>query len=423
MTSQQVHLSGTALNHQLTADAALPRPSPPATEQLVPGPTDTGGSFSTSWSRCLARLERLPLWAATAIAFAALGLLGLGDWLTGADVAFTAMYLVPIGWLGWFGRRRVALLFSAAASLMWFIIDFASRSTHSSWALVGWNVAAQLGVFFFAALTMSALRAALVEDRRALDEAHAFRLQLEQHVQRIERLSTVGKLASGIAHELGTPLNVVGSYAQMIESGRLAGEAAQSAAGIIRNQTTSMTTIVRQLVDFSRAGHSRRDRNDVRQLVAAACSVLAPMANTKQVTLAFDGCEHIEVEVDATRVQQAFMNVVVNAIQAVPEKTRVDITVGRASANPPLEPERRNANWVFIGVADQGPGVSPKVLPHLFEPFFTTKDVGAGSGLGLSVAYGIIREHGGWITAENLTPAGARFVIYLPAAGSTLLAH
>jgi signal transduction histidine kinase len=120
------------------------------------------------------------------------------------------------------------------------------------------------------------------------------------------------------------------------------------------------------------------------------------------------------VEVDASLIEQALTNLVVNAIQAMPTGGTVSVGLGADVITPPADIDGALAEYAYVCVEDQGVGMTPEHTAHVFEPFFTTKDVGEGTGLGLSVAYGIVRDHGGWIAAVSEPNKGSRFSIYLP---------
>jgi len=120
------------------------------------------------------------------------------------------------------------------------------------------------------------------------------------------------------------------------------------------------------------------------------------------------------VRMDEGQMQQVITNLVLNAIQAMPHGGRVDIDVGQARASRPGQPASER-DCVRLSITDQGVGIAADALAHIFEPFFTTKDVGEGTGLGLSVCYGIVEEHGGWIAVDSTPGKGSRFSVYLPA--------
>ena len=116
-------------------------------------------------------------------------------------------------------------------------------------------------------------------------------------------------------------------------------------------------------------------------------------------------------------MQQVLTNLVVNAIQAMPAGGTVLVDIARARTRPPAEHGGAEGEYLCVRVRDQGEGIAAEHLPHVFEPFFTTKDVGEGTGLGLAVAYGIVREHGGFIDVESKLGEGSDFSVYLPLEG------
>jgi signal transduction histidine kinase len=234
-----------------------------------------------------------------------------------------------------------------------------------------------------------------------------------------ERLTTVGRLASSVAHELGTPLNVVAGRARLItEDDRDAGKH----AGIIIDQSTRMTKIIRQLLDYARRQPPEKDLQDLRRLAAQVASLLETLAAKRGVMLRLQSdLAEVPVIADQTQIQQALTNLMVNAIQASQSGGTVDVTLRAASPRRP--PAARNGaagapaadrEFYEVSVHDHGQGMAPDVLSRVFEPFFTTKPVGESTGLGLSVANDIVEEHGGWITAESEPGRGSRFSLFLP---------
>jgi signal transduction histidine kinase len=264
----------------------------------------------------------------------------------------------------------------------------------------------------------------LADAGKQLAAATTARIAAIEQLRHADRLSTVGKLASGIAHELGTPLNVVSGRAQLIAESVQAGasdrigEAAvldvTDNVRIIVEQTRRMSAIIRQLLDFARRRGVQKASYDLRQLVAQTVSMLQPLAEKRGVALAIEPtATPASAQVDASQIQQVLTNIVVNAIQSMPKGGTVTISLRPSSAQPPGT-EITEGTRFEIAVRDQGDGIAPEVLLHVFEPFFTTKAVGEATGLGLSVAYGIVQEHGGFITVESEPGRGSRFAIHLP---------
>jgi two-component system NtrC family sensor kinase len=240
------------------------------------------------------------------------------------------------------------------------------------------------------------------------------RLATLEHLRHADRLSTVGKLASGVAHELGTPLNVVLGRSKMISSGEVQGEEVNECARIISQQAQHMTRIIRQLLDFARRRAPQRTPEPLGQLVTRTLSLLQPMAHKRSVVLATQVPEALVLEVDAGQFQQVLTNLVMNGLQAMKKPGTLRVNAEPTRATPPADVGGPEADWIRVDVEDEGEGISADVLPHIFEPFFTTKDVGEGTGLGLSVSYGIIQDHGGWISVRSDPGRGSCFSIYLP---------
>ncbi len=265
---------------------------------------------------------------------------------------------------------------------------------------------------------MNAMSSKLSDASTRLVAETAARVHAMQQLRHAERLVTVGKLASGIAHELGTPLNVVSGRAKMISQNPDASDVVRNNARIVMEQSERMTQIIRQLLDFARAGKPNKALVDLKHLVASTLSLLRPIADKRRVTLQFEAGDPVrEVVADAAQLQQVLTNLVVNAVQASPESSVVEIGLRLASsagkpgsAPPPAAPR----GFVCIIISDHGSGMGEDTLERVFEPFFTTKDVGEGTGLGLAVAYGIVQEHGGFITVESTLGEGSRFEVYLP---------
>jgi signal transduction histidine kinase len=228
----------------------------------------------------------------------------------------------------------------------------------------------------------------------------------------------VGRLASSVAHELGTPLNVVSGRARLILEN--AGEA-ETHARIVVDQADRMTKIIRQLLDYARRRPPQKEEQDLGKLASDVLPLLGTLASKKQVEMRFHNeAGPAMVIADLTQVQQALTNLIVNAIQASAPGGKVDVTLRSARGRRPhrgrddLDGAGASIDGFELNVRDYGPGMPPDVLARVFEPFFTTKPVGESTGLGLSVAQDIVEEHGGWLAAESEPGRGSRFVLFLP---------
>ncbi len=243
----------------------------------------------------------------------------------------------------------------------------------------------------------------------------AARITALEQLRHADRLMTVGKLASGVAHELGTPLNVVSGRAKMLERGQVQAQGVQENARIIGEQAERIATIVRQLLDFARARGPKTDTTDLALLARSTVTLLSPLAAKRSVELVVEPADQTpEVHVDPGQMQQVLTNLIVNGIQATYEPGIVRVEIAERRAKPPEDIGGGEGDFVCLSVSDCGHGMAKETIAHVFEPFFTTKEVGEGTGLGLSVAYGIVREHGGFIEVDSALGAGSRFSVFLP---------
>jgi signal transduction histidine kinase len=262
---------------------------------------------------------------------------------------------------------------------------------------------------------MNAMVDLLREANRRVEEETRARIAALDQLRHADRLMTVGRLASGIAHELGTPLNVVAGRAKLIVKAAPPGSDAADNARIIGEQADRMTTIIRQLLDFARARGPKKALTELSAIVEQVATLLAPLAAKRSVTIETRAAPGVpRVSVDTGQMQQVLTNLVVNAIHATTGPAPVRLELSKVRRAPPPDIGGPEREWVRIDVADRGTGMPPEVIEHVFEPFFTTKDVGEGTGLGLSVAYGIVREHQGFIEVESTVGAGSRFSVHLP---------
>jgi signal transduction histidine kinase/Na+/proline symporter len=237
----------------------------------------------------------------------------------------------------------------------------------------------------------------LVEDRT---EQRA----LEARVAHQERLASLGRLAAGVAHEIGNPLTGIASLAQ-----NLLVEAADADVGerlgLIVDQTERIDRIVRALTGFSRAGGPARaipGEVPLAEVVAEAITLARLGRAGRAADLVARVPPSLRVMGDRQRLEQVFVNLLTNACDASPPGARIEVSAERA--------EER----VVLRVADAGAGMTPDVRARIFEPFFTTKEVGEGTGLGLALVYSIVSEHGGTIDVESTPGLGTTVTVSLP---------
>ncbi len=255
------------------------------------------------------------------------------------------------------------------------------------------------------------------------EQLSAARIKLEQEtlariaaltqLRHVDRLSTLGRFASGTAHELGTPLNVVSGRAAMIERGGLSPEDAAKCAQIIHRQALRMAEIVRNLLDFARQKPPQRERCNLREIVQEAIALVDSLGAKGEIVLQNDTRDGLFARVDAGQIQQVLTNLIENALQAMPDGGRVEVSLYQVEVAL-QEGSAKPGRYLCVSVRDEGVGIAEEHLQHIFDPFFTTKQVGQGTGLGLSIAWGIVSEHDGWIGVESEVGRGSRFSMYLP---------
>ncbi|CAN5807187.1 hypothetical protein BH11MYX4_BH11MYX4_00950 [soil metagenome] len=247
---------------------------------------------------------------------------------------------------------------------------------------------------------------------KVAEETDARARALEQ-LRHADRLATVGKLAAGVAHEIGTPLSVVAGHAQMIAGREVTGDRAIESARVIDAQVDRVARIVRQLLDFARSKGPERGASDALEVAASTLQLLEPEARKRSIELRAEGLS-VLAAIDAESLGQVVTNLVVNAIHATPERGSVRVSVERTLTAPPGQAESQP--FVRVDVKDSGTGIPEDVLPRVFDPFFTTKPTGEGTGLGLSVVHGIVQDHGGWITVDTSSGRGTTFSAFFPLA-------
>lgn len=292
------------------------------------------------------------------------------------------------------------------------LVAQARRVARGDFRIVGWS--RQRDEIGHLAREMNHMTEQLDRARSSERRARRSRTVLLEQLRHADRLSTVGKLASGVAHELGTPLNVISGRASMIAEDPAADEESRENARIIRGQTEQMTRIIRQLLDFSRRKALAPEPTKLRELVESATHLLEPIAEERKVHVDNAVPEAIEFDVDQSKLLQVLTNMMVNAIHAMPDGGPLVVLGEVVEVDAPPDRRARPGTYVRTSIVDRGVGMTSETLEHIFEPFFTTKQVGRGTGLGLSVSHGIVRDHGGYIAVTSELGKGTRFDVYLP---------
>ncbi|MYL85237.1 DUF3365 domain-containing protein [Desulfovibrio aerotolerans] len=256
------------------------------------------------------------------------------------------------------------------------------------------------------AVTRYPLAASTGQSRRFVVYARentAERRMLTQ-MRQTEKLVAVGKLAAGLAHEINNPLGVIACYAELLRQSLIDPQSLDDLA-VIERHAAMAKKVLRDLLDFARPRPAKPGPCDLGALIASLARIFEVQGQARRVALAVAVPEDLPLaKADAVALEQVLSNLLLNALDAVAPDT------GRIALTAKASPDRQH---VALIVADNGPGIPPADLPHIFDPFFTTKDAGRGSGLGLAVAYGLMRDMNGTIEVHD--EGGAVFTLTLPA--------
>jgi signal transduction histidine kinase len=232
--------------------------------------------------------------------------------------------------------------------------------------------------------------------------------KLEDQLIRFERLASLGELLSGVAHELNNPLTAISGHAQLLMMDNLDENHARDLQ-IIDQEAKRASRIVGSLLDFIREHKPEKKPVDVNEIIKKTLEMKAYHFKISNIEVGEELTEAIPpILGDFYQLQQVFLNIINNAQHAMLEAHGRGKLIVRTHFH-------QQTTSIIIEFIDDGPGIPDPVLDRVFEPFFTTKASGEWTGLGLSLAYGIVREHGGQILAQNNREGGARFVTELPA--------
>jgi signal transduction histidine kinase len=244
--------------------------------------------------------------------------------------------------------------------------------------------------------------------RRLLTETE-HSLELEQQLRAAETLAVAGKLASSLAHEVGTPLNIVSGRAEFLQMSPSLDEAARRDLGIIVAQIDRISKIIRSLLDSVRPQKLELQPTSLADVLDGMLPLLNYPARRRGVGIVTSVPPDLPMlRADPGQLQQVLINLVLNGVDATPASRHITI---RAEAG-----DEGSQPGVAIAVHDTGPGIPVEIQAKVFEPFFTTKAAGQGTGLGLAICRDIIKGHGGYITVESTPESGTTFTMWVPAA-------
>jgi signal transduction histidine kinase len=251
--------------------------------------------------------------------------------------------------------------------------------------------------------TIRQLRASQVESRLRL----VAQQEAESRLVQAAKLAAVGEMAAGIAHELNNPLTTVAGFTELILDEMTKDAPHRADIEMVLHEALRARGVVRRLLDFARQGERTRARSDLNQIIDDVLALTTHFIHTNGVQLEIEFLDELPwVSVDSNQMKQVFLNLIHNAIQAMP-----------TGGNLLIKTETRkkdNREWVTVAIQDSGIGIDSNDVERIFEPFFTTKGNRGGTGLGLSVTYGIITDHGGTIEVESRPGEGSCFTVWLP---------
>jgi len=243
-----------------------------------------------------------------------------------------------------------------------------------------------------------------------------YRKELESQLQQAKKMGAIGTLAGGIAHDFNNILMGIMGYTSLLLSGTDSSSSCYGKLKNIEQHVKSGADLTKQLLGFARGGNYDIRPSDIKEIVKKTSAMFA--RTKKEIEIQCECREDISpVEVDQTQIEQVLLNLYVNAWQAMLEGGKIytgmkNIELGREEA---LKLNLDTGKYVEIKVRDTGIGMDEEIIQRIFEPFFTTKEMGRGTGLGLASAYGIVKNHGGAISADSKKGEGSVFTIYIPA--------
>lgn len=241
-----------------------------------------------------------------------------------------------------------------------------------------------------------------------LREANRQLHRQQEAMAHAEKLASIGRLASGVAHEINNPLAGMQTCVEALQAGSQDPATARQYLALVQQGLRRVQTIVRQLLDFARQRDLVLAAVDVGKVLEETVALARYQIERKRVKLALTLPEPPpSIHADGSQLQQVFLNLVLNALDAVPEGGELRIST------------RHDTEGIEVAVADNGCGIPEEDLGRIFDPFFSTKGVGRGTGLGLSVSYGIVQAHRGRIAVESRAGVGSTFRVWLPAAPGT----
>ena len=311
---------------------------------------------------------------------------------------FQRLYYLPIIYAAIYFGWRGGLVASTASAVCY--IPHILHAWHHmlDYAM---NQYAEIIVFFLVGTVTGVLADMGMRQRRELAALNRELQDSFEQIKRADRLSAIGQLSASLAHEIRNPLASIDGATNLIESDQTPPEMRRTSLAIIRKEVLRLNRLLTNLLDFARPRKPEFQTVRADRLIEAIIALAGHSARQKGITLRQDVPATIPAfECDPEQMKQVILNLVINAVQAMTGAGEVSLGA------------RQHDSSVVVSVRDQGPGIDPEDLDKIFNPFYTTKD--AGTGLGLSVVYQIVNQHGGVVTAARNPEGGMTFSLTIP---------
>lgn len=317
-------------------------------------------------------------------------------------------YYIPILlmalWFGWRGGVAAAVI-AGTFYIPHIVMAWRANPEYTTAQYV------EIGMFF-AIATLTGILADSERQQKEEIEKTAAKLketyaQLQasiEQLRRADRLSALGELSAGLAHEIRNPLGALEGAVQILQRGELPTETRQEFAEMASKEVNRLTSLLTNFLDFARPQPPRRAIMEPALLLDSVARLAAETAKMTNTHLKLETGETASIAIDPEQIKQVLLNLVLNAIQAMPDGGEIILR------------SRQESSSVILEISDQGSGIAESNLERIFDPFFTTR--ANGTGLGLSIAYQIVHGHGGDISVRNNSGRGATFAVILPLAAS-----
>ena len=346
----------------------------------------------------------------TALAVALVAVIGWFDYVTG-DFSLALFYLAPVAIATWYAGRTDGWFIGLLSAAAWLVGDSVLRPSDGQPLTPYWNAAMLVLIYGVIVQVLSALQrlhgeleARVAERTAALIRANTELDAARMHFIEADKLESIGRIAAGVAHEVKNPLMTITMAADYLAE--IIPPAEPDGAAVVQNLRAAIeraNRVISELLEFARPGALSLQPEDFHAVAERALGFVKFEIAREHLAVVRDWCEPApELLLDRNKMEQVLVNVLLNAIQAMPQGGKLSL---RTSVN---------AAGFTANIDDTGPGVSATHQVKLFEPFFTTKPAGQGTGLGLSVARQIIQLHGGTLHLANRPEGGARVTIQIP---------